>query len=172
MDRELQAAVLIDKAQKNMRARQFDLAREQLGKAFELSVMARNDIGELVQLTRKYEGEARYKSARDLEVLGKKSEALAAYEALVKDWPNGLSDEQARCSSLRVDIAGAEKAWSEAEAAEAAGEPQKALEAYLESERFYAGWKDGKARIARLREAMAPKPEGAGSTPAAGNGGS
>ncbi len=156
MDKEVKAAVLVDKAQKSMRTGAFDLAREQLAQAFELSVMARNDIGELVQVTKKLEGEARYRAARDLEVLGKKSEALAAFEALAKDWPAGQADEKARIENLRIDIEGAQKAWIDAEAAEAAGDLQKALEHYSDAERFYPNWKDGKARIARLRAAIAP----------------
>jgi hypothetical protein len=175
MEKEIQATILVDKAQKSMRTGAFDLAREQLAQAFELSVMARNDIGELVQMTKKLEGDARYRAARDLEVLGKKSEALAAYENLVKDWPAGLSDEKARVENLRIDIDGAQKAWIDAEAAEAAGDQPKALEHYLDAERFYPGWKDGKARIARLRAVIAPPavegtppPPATGTTPAGG----
>lgn len=149
--RELEALLLVDQAQRAMRVGDFELAREHLGNAFELSVMARNDIGEMVAQSRKMEGERRYSAARDLEVLGKKAESLAAFEALAKDWPDGLSDEKARIDSLRVDIDGATKEWAEAEAAEAAGDLPKALEHYENSERFYAGWKDGKERIATLR---------------------
>ncbi|MFY9343262.1 MAG: hypothetical protein WAT39_12270 [Planctomycetota bacterium] len=155
MNRELQAMTLADQAQKAMRTGDFDLAREFLGKAFDLSVMARNDIGELVAQVKKLEGEGRYQAARDLETLGKKVDALAAFEALAKDWPAGLSDEKARIDGLKVDIDGAAKEWADAEAAEAAGDLAKALEHYQASERFYAGWKDGKDRIAKLRAALA-----------------
>jgi hypothetical protein len=165
--RELDALLLVDHAQRAMRNGEFDLAREHLGKAFELSVMARNDIGEMVAQTRKMEGERRYQQARDLEVLGKKAESLAAFEALAKDWPDGLSDEKARIDGLRVDIEGAAKEWAEAEAAEAAGDLPKALEHFQNSERFYAGWKDGKDRIAKLKAKIAAGGSGSGS----GNGG-
>ena len=161
MTRELQAVNLIDKAEIDMRSGKFDEAREQLATAFELSVAMRGHISELMIQTKRLEGLARYQQARDLEVLGKKSEALAAFEALVKDWPDGLEDEVARVAGLRVDIEGATKEWEAAEAAEAAGELPKALEHYLDSERFYPGWKDGKARIERLRATL-------GQTPAAG----
>lgn len=162
MEKEQQATVLVDKAQVDMRAGRYDEARERLGQAFELSLMARNDIGALVLQTKRLEGQSRYQAARDLEVLGKKSEALAAYEALAKDWPDGLSDEKARIDGLRVDLDGAQKEWSDAEAAEAAGDLPKALDHYLNSERYYPNWKDGKQRIARLRAAIAQAPGGDG----------
>lgn len=166
MRKEQQAAMLIDRAQIAMRAGRFDDtvdldgevhigARRALAEAFELSLMARNDIGALQLQVKKLEGQRQYQAARDLEVLGKKSEALTAFEAVVKDWPNGFSDEKARVDSLKVDLEGAASEWSEAEAAEAAGDLPKALEHYVSSERYYAGWKDGKQRIARLRAAIA-----------------
>jgi hypothetical protein len=74
---------------------------------------------------------------------------------LAKEWPEGLDDEVSRIAGLRVDIEGAAMEWTAAEAAEAAGDMPKALEHYLDAERFYAGWKDGKARIERLRQAIA-----------------
>jgi TolA-binding protein len=159
MEREVEAQALVDRAQKELRAAEFDTAREYLGKAFELSVLARNDIGALVLDSKKMEAEARYQKACDLATLGKKGEALAAFDALIKDWPEGLSDEVARRDGLRVDIEGASKAWVEAEAAEAAGDLRLALQHYETAERYYAGWKeDGKARVARLREAVAKLP--------------
>jgi hypothetical protein len=166
MRKEQQAAALIDKAQIAMRAGRFDDvvdldgkvsigARRALGEAYELSLMARNDIGAMQIQLRKLETQRRYQAARDLEVLGRKSEALAGFEELAKDWPDGFSDEKARIAGLKVDIEGAANEWREAEAAEAAGDLPKALEHYIASERYYAGWKDGKARIARLRAAIA-----------------
>lgn len=160
MKKEQQAAILIDKAQIDMRAGRFDAAREHLGEAFELSLMARNDIGALVLETKRLERERRYQEARDLEILGRKSEALAAFEALAKDCPDGFSDEKARIDGLRVDLEGAQKEWADAEAAEAAGDLPKALEHYLNSERYYPKWKDGKERIARLRAAIGQAPGG------------
>lgn len=162
MTKEQKAAVLIEKAQIDMRAGRFDAAREHLGEAFELSLMARNDIGALVLETKRLEGERRYQEARDLEVLGKKAEALAAFEALAKNWPDGYSDEKARIDSLRVDLEGAQKEWAEAEAAEAAKDLPKALEHYENSERYYPKWKDGKQRIERLRAAIAAAAGGGG----------
>ncbi len=158
MEQEMQAAALVDKAQKDMRAHRFDAARKGLGEAFELSVLTRNEIGKLQIETRRLEGQQRYQGARDLEILGKKSEALAAFEALAKDWPEGMSDEKARIDALRTDVDGAAKEWAEAEAAEAAKDLPKAIEHYLAAEAFYPGWKDGKARIERLRASIAKQP--------------
>jgi hypothetical protein len=171
MEREVKAAALIDKSQIAMRAARFDIAREQLGEAFELSLMARNDIAKLVRETRHMEGDHQYRAARDLEVLGKKAEALAAFEALAKDWPDGLADEHARIEGLRVDIAGAATEWAAAEAAEAANEPAKALEHYRNADRFYPGYKDGKERIERLRAVLEPPGGNAGGNGGAGTSG-
>jgi tetratricopeptide (TPR) repeat protein len=156
MERELQAAVLVDKAQMAMHSARFDAAHELLGEAFELSLMARNDIAQLVQQARRMQGEHEYRAARDLEVLGKKAEALAAYEALHKQWPDGIEDEQARIEGLQADIDGANREWAAAEAAEQAGDAAKALDHYRSAERFYPGFKDAKARIERLRAAVEP----------------
>ncbi|HZN40789.1 MAG TPA: hypothetical protein VFD82_18435 [Planctomycetota bacterium] len=154
MEREVQACSLVEKAQKEMRKGAFDVARRLLDEAFEMAVMSRPQISEAMIETRRAEGESRYQAARDLEVLGKKSEALAGYEALSKDWPDGFSDEKARIEGLRYDVESAQKEWTEAEAAETAGDLPKALEHYKNSERFYAGMKDGAARIERLQAAI------------------
>lgn len=156
MEREVRAAALVDTAQIDMRAARFELAHEKLAQAFELSVLARNDIATLVQQTRRMQAEHEYRAARDLEVLGKKAEALAAFEALAKAWPDGVEDEAARIDALRTDIGGAEAEWAAAEAAEAAGDPAQALEHYRGAERFYPGYRDAAARIERLRATLPP----------------
>lgn len=158
MERELQALSLVDKAQIEMRSGHFDVAREQLAKAFELSSIARPQISELIMQCKTREGETRYQGALDLEVLGKKAEALAEFEAIAADFPAGLKDEKARSLGLKVDIEGAGKEWAAAEAAEAARDLPAAIEHYKNSERFYAGMKDAKARIARLQEEIAKQP--------------
>lgn len=162
MEREMKAAMLVDRAQVAIRAGRFAEAQEQLAEAHDLSVLTRNDIAVVQQQGRRFEAERQYRAARDLEVLGKKAEALAAYEAIAKAWPEGLQDEGARIAGLRVDLDGAAAEWTAGEAAEAAGELAKAVEHYAASERFYAGWKDGLARIARLREAIAKQQQGGG----------
>jgi tetratricopeptide (TPR) repeat protein len=152
MEAEMVAAADIDRAKMAMRSEQFADARVYLGKAFEKSVLMRNDIGLLQEENRRLEGKAKHQAARNLATLGKKAEALAAFEALAKDWPQGLDDEQARIASLKADVEGAKQAWADAEAAAAAGDKKKALEHYEDVERFYAGWKDAKARIQKLRK--------------------
>ncbi|MBX3464714.1 MAG: hypothetical protein KF830_16210 [Planctomycetes bacterium] len=154
VERELDAGVRMEKAQVAMRSGRFDLAREHLGKAFEESTMSRGEISELMLQTRRREGEARYQAARDLEILGRKSEALAAFEALVKEWPEGVGDEKARVDGLRLDVESAAREWAAAEAAEQAGDAAAALLHYEAAMQFYAGWRDGAARIERLKAAI------------------
>jgi tetratricopeptide (TPR) repeat protein len=162
MQKELAAAALIDEARMDIRCDRFDQARKRLASAFELSILARADIAELIQMTARREGERAYQLARDLEIQGKKAEALAAYESLGKDWPNGLLDELVRIEGLRGDIANATSEWTAAEAAEAGGDVAAAIEHYAASERYYPGWKDGKARIERLRAKLPAPAEGEG----------
>jgi tetratricopeptide (TPR) repeat protein len=157
LERELKAATFVEQAQVSMRAQRFDEARTLLDAAFEWSHLSRGQVTDLRAQLRGMEGEKRFQDARDLEVLGRKAEALAAFEKLAADYPEGLRDLEARLAGLRVDVKGAGDEWAAAEAAEAAGDLEKALEHYRGAETYYAGWKDGKARIQRLEAAIAAK---------------
>ena len=157
LEREMKAVTLVEQAQVSMRAHRFDEARALLDAAFEWSDLSRGQVTDLKAQLRGMEGEKRFQDARDLEVLGRKAEALAAFEKLAADYPEGLLDVVARVSGLRVDVQGASDEWAAAEAAEAAGDLEKALEHYRGAETYYAGWKDGKARIKRLEAAIAAK---------------
>lgn len=157
-EREVEASALIERAQRSMRSSQFDIAREQLAKALALSSLSKTAITELMVQAKRLEGESKYQAARDLEVLGKKAEALAAFEAVAKEWPDGLLDEQGRIEGLRVDIEGAKTEWAAAEAAEKANDPVQALLHYETAMQYYPGWKDGPQRVERLRQKVAPKP--------------
>jgi tetratricopeptide (TPR) repeat protein len=163
MESELDALGLIESAQLTMRTGDFEQSREILDQAFERSVLSRGAISELMIQNRKLEGEAAYRAARDFEVMGKKAEALAAFEALADKWPDGLEDEAARIDALRVDIEGAEDEWRAAVEAEGAGELEKAIDHYGNAERFYERWRDGEAQIERLKKELAARAaEGAG----------
>lgn len=168
MEREMTALGHVDRAQVEMRAQRFDTAREYLDKAFEVSELARPNISELMMQVKKREGEQRYQNARDLEVLGKKDEALVAFEAIAKDFPDGLQDEKARILGLKADLDGAGTEWAAGEAAEAAGDLAKALGHYKNAVRYHAGIKDGKERIQKLEAKIAAEPKPA--TPAATGG--
>lgn len=159
MGREIEAQQLVERGQMQIRRRLFDDARKTLGQAFELSVFERGGISELMLQLRKTEGEEAYAVARDLELQHKKREALAAFQALVKDWPDGLKDEKAHILGLETDIENAEKEWAEGEAAEQRGDLPAALEHYLTVDRFYRGYEDVKHRIERLRARLAEKQE-------------
>lgn len=156
MEREVKAQTLVDDAQIDLRAGRTDAARAKLDEAFELSVLARNDIGLVKAEVRKAEGDKAYRAARDLEVLGRKLEALQAFGAIATGFPEGVSDEKARIDGLKADIAGWGKHWAAADAAEQAGDLDKALEEGLEAQRYYAS-PEGKERLAKLRAAIAAK---------------
>ncbi len=157
MQSELDALGLIESAQLTMRTGDFEQARKILDEAFEQSVLSRGAISELMIQNRKLEGESAYRRGRDFEVMGKKAEALAAFEALAEKWPDGLEDEAARIDALRVDIEGAKSEWQAAVDAEAAGQLEKAIDHYGNAERFYEQWRDGEAQIERLKKAIAER---------------
>jgi hypothetical protein len=166
MTKELEALGMIERAQIDMRNSAYDVARELLGKAYELSTLSRGTISEMMIEARRLEGEEHYQKARDLEVMGKKAQALAAFEALAKDWPDGLLDEQARIAGLGTDVAGAATEWAAPEAAEAEGDLPAALDHKIKAERIYAKWGVGETHNQRRkkvipeREAKAARDEG------------
>lgn len=162
MKKELMALGLLERAQIAMRNEQFETANELLLEAKDVSTLSRAEINDLMMQARKLRGEREYRAARDLEVMGKKAEALAAFEAIVKEWPKGIEDEAARIEGLRIDIEGAKTAWAAAVKAEAEGNLEEALDHYLTAERFYAQWRDGEVHIERLRKAIAAKSAEAG----------
>jgi hypothetical protein len=156
MQREVKAQGLVDGAQIDMSAGRTDAARAKLDQARELSVLMRNDISVMLADVQKAEAKVRYRAARDLEVLGRKLDALQAFVALAESYPVGVDDEKARIAGLKADVEGWARHWSAADAAEAAGDLDKALEEGLEAQRFYAR-AEGKERIDRLRAAIAAR---------------
>jgi tetratricopeptide (TPR) repeat protein len=154
MELEIKATTLTEKAAMWIRSGKFEEADASLKEAYELSKIARAGISDLMIDLRRQRGQRNYDAARDLEILGKKQEALAAFEALATDWPQGFADEQARIEAIRTDVTGAETEYAAGLAAEAAGEPKQALEHYRLAERYYPGFKDCKARIDRLRSEL------------------
>lgn len=150
MTREVDALRLVEKAKVDMRMERFASAKQLLGDALQLSEQSRAVIGELQTQCETLRGEAAYRDARDLEILGKKEEAIAAYRAIVAGWPKGIADAAARADALQVDVDGALAEWNAAEAAEAAGNDAEALESYRNAQRYHAGFRDVAARIARL----------------------
>ncbi|MCA8963599.1 MAG: hypothetical protein H6838_04445 [Planctomycetes bacterium] len=164
MKREVEAARLVGKAKVDMRMERFDEAQQGLEDALKKSEFSRAGIGELMMQCRNLRGEHAYQKARDLEILGKKAEALAAFEAIRSDFPDGLRDEAARADALRIDVDGAKTEWDAAVAAEAAGNLAEALEHYKAAERYYPGWQDGKDRIAKIEAKLSAASGGAEGT--------
>lgn len=166
MEKELMAIGLLDRAQIAMRNERFVIANELLQEALDVSTLLRAEINDLMMQSRKLHGQMDYQKALDLEVMGKKAEALAAFEALTKVWPDGLEDEEARIVGLTIDVESAKAEWAAATKAEAEGKLEEALDHYLTVERFYAEWRDGEVHAERLRKAIAAKAveaEGGGS---------
>jgi tetratricopeptide (TPR) repeat protein len=166
MKKELMAIGLLDRAQIAMRNEKFVIADELLKEAHDVSTLLRAEINDLMMQSRKLRGQVDYREALDLEVMGKKAEALAAFEVLAKAWPDGLEDEDARIVGLKIDVESAKDAWVAATKAEAEGKLEEALDHYLTAERFYAEWRDGEVHAERLRKAIAAKvveAEGGGS---------
>ena len=104
MQREVKAQGLVDGAQIDMNAGRTDAARAKLDQARELSVLMRNDISVMRVDVQKAEAKVRYRAARDLEVLGRKLDALQAFVALAESYPVGVDDEKARIAGLKADV--------------------------------------------------------------------
>lgn len=154
MEREVEAGGLLAQAMMHSANKRFDKARSMLEEAFVITVLEKAVVNDALLQNRRREAESAYQQARDFELQGLKAEALAGYEALDKSWQDGLLDVKARCASVRSEIAEAEKAWAEGEAAEAAKDMKAALEAYQNVELFYPGYKDVRDRIQRIKAAM------------------
>jgi tetratricopeptide (TPR) repeat protein len=166
MQKELMALGLLERAQIAMRSKKFVIANELLQEAHDVSMLSRAEINDLMMQSRKLQGQMNYQAALDLEVMGKKAEALTAFMALAKKWPKGFEDEEARIVGLTIDVESAKTEWAAAAKAEAEGKLEEALDHYLTAERFYSEWRNGEAHVERLRKAITEKAveaEGGGS---------
>ena len=157
METELRALGLLEKAQVAMRTKDFVGANDLLKEAYDMSKLSRAEISDLMMQVSQLKAESLYQDARDLEVMGKKAEALEGFQALVTLFPAGVDDEAARIIGLKIDVESATSEWALAQSAEKAGDLQAALDHFLTAERFYAEWQDWAADIARLRAAIAAK---------------
>ncbi len=155
LEREVQATWKTEEAQLKIESNQLTAALAVLDEAFELSSLERTAINELRLLARKRQGQNAYAAARDLELQGDKAEALAAFEAMAAEWPDGLEDEQTRIGALRSDIDGAVKAYAAGEAAEAQGDAAAALDQFKTARTYYARYRDVAERIARIEAKLA-----------------
>ncbi|MGE3174419.1 MAG: hypothetical protein AB7O97_17445 [Planctomycetota bacterium] len=151
MEREVAAMQKIEAAQLAIQADRLEDARHQLDAAYELSQLERTTIDELRFEARRRAGTIRYEAARDLELQGDKAGALAAFEALSAEWPDGLEDERTRIGALRSDIAGAEKAYTAGVAAQERGDLADALDQFRTARTYYEGFKDVAQRIEQLQ---------------------
>lgn len=152
MQREVDAENLGEKAQAALVNKDFAAARKHLEQAFQLTILEKASVSDLLLQVRKGEGRYRYQQARDQELQNHKAEALQAYRELIEAWPDGLADEKARADNLQSDIDNAQKEWDAAEAAEQQGKLEEALQHYRSVHDFYPDWRDVGERIARLAQ--------------------
>jgi len=157
MEREVQAQWKVERAAFLIHSDKLDEASQLLKEAFELSTLERGDINVKQYEVRQRLATHAYEHARDLELQGKKEDALAEYERIAADWPNGLKDVKTRVSALRSDIQAAEKAYAEGEAAEQKNDLDAALEHYRAAQTYYAGYKDVAARVVRVQAAISAR---------------
>lgn len=160
MQKEVQARVLVESAFLSTLRLQFAQAEKQLTEAATLSTLERAAISDVQLQVRKKAGELRYREAKDLELQNMKREALAAYRALAKDWPDGLLDEKVRIDNLDRDIEAATKAFAAGKAAEEAGDRKAALEQYETADSYYPDFQGVKAKIQELKKPAGDKPAG------------
>jgi tetratricopeptide (TPR) repeat protein len=159
MQREVEAQWRIERAALAIRGQRVEEARKLLAEAATMSSLEQATISELLLEARKQEGRIKHAAARDLELQGKKAEALALFVEVSVEWPDGLLDEKTRIGALQSDIEGAEKAFAEGEAAEEAKDLPAALKHYREAATYYAKYRDVAERVARLAAAI-EKPDG------------
>lgn len=155
METEVGVVAMTEKAQLAIKAGRLEEARGLLDDAFAKSTLEKGSIVELRFLVHRRAGEMAYEKARDLELQGLKQEALAAYEALVADWPDGLLDVQTRLGAIKADVEGAEREFAAGEAAEQANDPAAALQHYRTSKTYYEKYRDVAQRVERLAAKLA-----------------
>jgi tetratricopeptide (TPR) repeat protein len=150
--------------------RQFAKARELLEKAYERSTRQREPISRQLIALREVGLDAHYAEAVDLELDYRYEDALAAFKAIDKEWPEQL-DVRARINGLETSLAAAKEARERGQRAEAAGDTAAAVEAYRDALLHLPKFADLEQRIAALTKANAPADQQgappAGSTPPA-----
>jgi tetratricopeptide (TPR) repeat protein len=151
MEQEVKAASLIERAYMQVLHEKFDQARDMLSQAFELTVLEKPRVSELLLQARRQESMLRYREAKDLELQGRKQEALEAFRALSAEWPEGLEDEKVRIYNLETDLDLAQKAYAAGLAAEERGEWLQAAEHHATALSYCAGYLDARERLVKAR---------------------
>lgn len=150
VEREAEVSAKVDQALALLHRKQFAPARQLLEEAYERSAAQRARIaGHLLEL-REGDLEHRYGAALDLELDYRHLEALAALQAIDASWPGQL-DVRTRIQNLETAIELARGAITRAEAAEAAGQLEAALDAYREALTYTPKFGDVPARVEALR---------------------
>ena len=155
MEREVKAQSMIERALLAVEADRVDDARGMLAEAVLLTSLQQAEINELRHEARVREGERAYDHARDLELQGMKSAALAAFEQLSAQWPDGLRDEKTRVGALREDISGASTEYAQGIEAERKGELAVALDHFQMAATFYERFPGVLDSIERVQEKIA-----------------
>ncbi len=154
VEREAEVARKVDEALAFLHRKEFVPARELLESAYERSAAQRATISTHLLALREADLEQRYGAALDLELEYRHVDALAAFEAIDAGWPGQL-DVRTRIHNLKTAIDLARGAVTRAEAAEAAGQLDIALDAYREALTYAPAFGDVPARVEALRKRIA-----------------
>ena len=161
LEKEVDARKKCRDAEMILRKNEFDRADELLGEAFDLAVSG--DVKAIVSGVMQSSRLRRYKEAllraRDLELDWHLEKSLAGYKAIEevfkKDYPpadqEGFEGVRVRIREIESTIAEATDAYKQGEAAEKAGKIKEAIDHFGEASAVYPGFKDLKARVAKLR---------------------
>jgi tetratricopeptide (TPR) repeat protein len=164
LEKEVDARKKCRDAEMILRKNDFDRADELLGEAFDLAVSG--DVKAIVSGVMQNSKTRRYKEAflraRDLELDWHLEKSLLGYkaveEAFKKDYQptdeEGFEGVRVRIREVESMIAEATDAYKQGEAAEKAGKIKEAIDYFGEASAVYPGFKDLKARVAKLREQL------------------
>lgn len=171
MERETKAEDLARQGEHKMMRNEFEEARKLLEQAWEISVVERAAMSEMLVALNERAMQDLYGKALDLEYQHQKEKALALFKKVDEGMPEGFKDVKARISSLESDLAVAGRALMRGLEAEKAGDQAAALDAYQEALLVYPGYEQLDAKVAELKKALLEKTREAPKSESDGNAG-
>jgi tetratricopeptide (TPR) repeat protein len=141
---------------------EFQVAREKLQRAYQLTSRQKIEVQDLLVVAREREADERYRMARDLELQERLDEALAAFRALDEEFP-GFLDTRAMITRLETAIEIATTSYQQGREAEDRGQLDDALSHYIDAVIAWPSYEDVAERIERLRAMQQPAADKTGS---------